>query len=181
MKKHLLLSLAIVLGIYTNLHAQGITWGVKGGLAIGAASGTGIVRSPTNARIGFNAGLFANISIDDDFSISPEFTYIQKGFIFNGTKIVSDYIQFATTLKIDMGDSPVYLTLGPFVSYLPQINELIPAQKSLEVGGLFGLGYRFSTPISLETRYQFSTNIGVLPSSDRFRNTAIDVSLCYHF
>lgn len=181
MKKHLILSFALVLGICLHLHAQGITWGMKGGLAIGTASGTSIVRNPANSRIGFNAGIFANMRIDDDFSISPEFTYIQKGFSTNGIKVFSDYFQFATILKINMGYTPVYLTIGPFMSYLPHVNELAPAQKSLEAGGLVGFGYYVSTPISLEARYQFSTSIWELPSTDRFRNTAIDLSLCYHF
>lgn len=181
MKKTLLIVLFLLGGICSHTYAQGIRWGLKGGLAVGTPYGTSIIRTPETSRIGFNAGVFVNIPINVDVLVSPEITYIQKGFTYNGTNVFSDYLQFATTLKVNMGDAPFYTTFGPFVSYLPQVNELAPQQKSLEAGGILGLGYRFSEQVSLEGRYQFSNHIWESPVIERFRNAALDVSLSYLF
>ncbi len=179
--KKLLLPLLFLFSISTTAFAQNISIGLRGGLAVGSAFGTGIIRTPEASRIGFTGGVFVNLPINSDFNISPELSYIQKGFTYNGISQYSDYVQFATTLKINMGDAPVYTIVGPFVSYLPTVNDLAPEQKSLEAGGIFGFGYRLNERLSLEGRYQFSNHIWESLNRERFRNTAIDFSLCYHF
>lgn len=87
--KKIILGLAISLGALAfaqeKTEAQSkspITFGVKGGMNISTISevyDNGWMYSDQKAKIGFNAGVFANIPISEKFSLQPEILYSGLG------------------------------------------------------------------------------------------------------
>lgn len=87
--KKIILGLAISLGALAfaqeKTEAQSkspITFGVKGGMNISTISevyDNGWMYSDQKAKIGFNAGVFANIPISEKFSLQPEILYSRAG------------------------------------------------------------------------------------------------------
>lgn len=73
MKKIILLALALSLSF--GAFAQ-FSWGVKAGLNITSITGDDV---DAKSKVGFNAGAFAEYSINDWFAISPELLYSAQG------------------------------------------------------------------------------------------------------
>ena len=107
-------------------------------------------------RIGFHAGIFADLPVlPDFFSIQPEVSYSVKGAAFKPLNerrnLNMDYIDFLLPVAFKLG--PVDVQVGPFVSYLISTpdyevyNEnsiVVDAFKKADAGLTGGLSYNFS-------------------------------------
>jgi len=106
--KKLILGLALTAGTFAfaqqtgNTSSNPVTFGVKGGMNVSSLSkDSGL--DDQKSKIGFNAGVFANIPLAASFSVQPEVQYSQYGnksdFTTLGTKYSAstklDYITFS--------------------------------------------------------------------------------------
>lgn len=107
-----------------------ITFGVKGGLNVSTIS-TSYNYEDSKPKVGFNAGVFANIPIASKFSIQPELSYNQIG---SKTEIDSRYdipgtvVRMKSTGSVSLG----YLSLPVMLQY-----NLLP-NLYVEAGPEFG-------------------------------------------
>lgn len=65
----------------TNLNAQEINFGAKGGLNLSTV--TGDVAKNTNPRLAYHFGVFVDIPLSERFSVHPELLYFSIGNTFN--------------------------------------------------------------------------------------------------
>lgn len=114
----LILGLGLILMMPAATSAQ-IKFGVRAGLN---ASNIAFENLPDRReRIGFHAGLFADVPVMSTFmSIQPELSYSIKGTAFEylGDRhdLKMDYVDFLLPVAFKLG--PVDLQVGPFASYL---------------------------------------------------------------
>ncbi len=110
--------------------AQGLVRrGVKGGLNASSLFYNGQGVSNKNERIGFHAGVFAQIPAGEFFAIQPELLYTTKGASANYNVVG---FNGANTFKLNYAELPVLATFklgqaveiqaGPYVSYLLNSN-----------------------------------------------------------
>lgn len=89
MKKILLLAVVTVLG-FTNVNAQEIKFGAKGGLNFASISGNNTTGS--DVVTSFNFGVLSEIPISDKFSFQPELMYSGQGYSLNDNTIALSYL-----------------------------------------------------------------------------------------
>lgn len=183
MKKILLLAVVTVLG-FTNVNAQKIKFGAKGGLNFATISGDDT--KGINAVTSFNFGILSEIPISDKFSFQPELTYSGQGYSFNDNTVALNYLNIPLMGKY-------YLTKGLSVEAGPQIGFLFSAKNekvnvkdsfnTVDFGVNFGLGYKLDNGLNFGARY----NLG-LPdinnvdnSSSKNKNGVFQVSVGYFF
>ncbi|MEP6929341.1 MAG: porin family protein, partial [Flavobacterium sp.] len=142
MKKILLLAVVTVLG-FTNVNAQEIKFGAKGGLNFASVSGDNT--KGIDVVTSFNFGVLSEIPISDQFSFQPELMYSGQGYSFNDNTIALSYLNIPLMGKY-------YLTKGLSVEAGPQIGFLLSAKNektdvkdsfnTFDFGVNFGLGYK---------------------------------------
>jgi len=113
--KKLLLVTAIVLFVCSiSTRAAGISFGLKGGLAIANASGDFIdamaeeMEAEVGSKMGFLGGIFADIGLSENFGIQPEILYISKGIKATGEE---DEEEFTSTVNLTYLEIPLLLKL----------------------------------------------------------------------
>lgn len=183
MKKNLLLAVVTVLG-FTNVNAQEIKFGAKGGLNFATISGDntkgiGVVTS-------FNFGVLSEIPISDKFSFQPELMYSGQGYSFNDNTVALNYLNIPLMGKY-------YLTKGFSVEAGPQIGFLLSAKNdktdvkdsfnTFDLGVNFGLGYKLDNGLNFGVRYNLGlTDINNLDNSySKNKNRVFQVSVGYFF
>jgi hypothetical protein len=180
----------LIMGIFlfishSSFSQSGIRFGLRGGAHAGTPWGRAIITNPGSALLGFEGAIFADIALSEDISLCPELAFNQKGFKIDTSNITSNYFEVPLLVKINMGDGGLYTVIGPYVSYLPTLNNAAPEEKAFGWGGIFGLGYRITDHIFLEGRYNFSGNIWKLgsdsPNPLGFRNTSTGLSIGFMF
>ena len=114
----------------THTLAQGITRvGVKGGLNASSLFYDSQGVSNKNERIGFHAGVFAQIPAGEFFAIQPELLYTQKGASADyNVNVLGFSASGRNTFRLNYAELPVLATFklgqavelqaGPYVSYL---------------------------------------------------------------
>jgi len=185
MKKILLVTALAVFG-FSNVNAQEIKFGVKGGLNFANLKGDNTSNlEPVTA---FNFGVMSEISITDKFSFQPELMYSGQGFSFKNDKnpVALSYINLPLIGKY-------YVTKGLSLEAGPQIGYLVGADydgvnvkddyKKLDFGANVGLGYKLDNGINFGVRYNLGlSNINdVQGDSDKIKNNVLQVSLGYFF
>lgn len=200
--KKLFLSAAVVMG--SLAFAQ--QFGIKAGMNVSSLSDDATL-SDQGSKIGFNAGLFMNAPLAENFSIQPELLYSQMGEKYD-QKIGST--TYARSRHLDYITIPVmfqykatpafYLEAGPELGFLvsaknkftnESTNNTISESSNYkdDLNGFnFGLG--------LGAGYYFTPNVGVTaryvagltdilkdrPSgSDGVKNNVFQVGLAYKF
>lgn len=183
MKKFLVLAVVTVLG-FSNVNAQEIKFGAKGGLNFATVSGdnTKGIEGVTS----FNFGIFSEIPISEKFSFQPELMYSGQGYSFNHNTIALSYLNIPLMGKY-------YLTKGFSVEAGPQIGFLLAAKNektnvkdsfnTFDFGVNFGLGYKLDNGLNFGVRYNLGlTDINnVDNSSIKNKNGAFQVSVGYFF
>ncbi|MGQ7946614.1 porin family protein [Flavobacterium sp. WC2509] len=183
MKKILLLAVVTVLG-FTNVNAQEIKFGAKGGLNFASISGDNTGGS--DVVTAFHFGVLSEIPISDKFSFQPELMYSGQGYSFNHNTIALSYLNIPLMGKY-------YLTKGFSVEAGPQIGFLLSAKnektdvkdsfKTFDFGVNFGLGYKLDNGLNFGVRYNLGlTDINDLPnSSSNNKNGVFQISVGYFF
>lgn len=103
--------------------------GLKGGLNASSLFYDSQGASNKNERIGFHAGVFAQVPVSEFFAVQPELLYMTKGASatynvlgFNGQNTFKlNYAELPVLATFKLGQS-VELQAGPYVSYLLNSN-----------------------------------------------------------
>ncbi|OAZ05351.1 porin family protein [Flavobacterium succinicans] len=183
MKKILALAVLTALG-FTNVTAQEIKFGAKGGLNFASISGNNSTGS--DMVTSFNFGVLSEIPISDKFSFQPELMYSGQGYSFNNNIIALGYLNIPLMGKY-------YVTKGLSLEAGPQIGFLLSAKndntdvknsfKTFDFGVNFGLGYKLENGLNFGARYNFGlSNINNLDdSSSKYKNGVFQISVGYFF
>jgi hypothetical protein len=183
MKKILLLAVVTVLG-FTNVNAQKIKFGAKGGLNFASISGDNT--KAIDVVTSFNFGVLSEIPVSDKFSFQPELMYSGQGYSFNDNTIALSYLNIPLMGKY-------YLTKGLSVEAGPQIGFLLSAKNdktdvkdsfnTFDFGVNFGLGYKLDNGLNFGARYNAGlTDINNLEnSSSKNKNGVFQLSVGYFF
>ncbi len=183
MKKILVLTVFTVLG-FTNVNAQKIKFGAKGGLNFATISGDNTKDIGTVAA--FNFGVMSEIPISEKFSFQPELMYSGQGYSFNDDTVALSYLNIPLMGKY-------YVTKGLSLEAGPQLGFLLAAKnektdvkdsfKTFDFGVNFGLGYKLDNGLNFGARYNLGlTNINNLDSSSsKNKNGVLQLSVGYFF
>lgn len=183
MKKFLLLAVVTVLG-FTNVNAQEIKFGVKGGLNFASVSGDNT--EGIDVVTSFNFGVVSEIPLSDKFSFQPELMYSGQGYDFNDNTIALSYLNVPLMGKY-------YVTKGLSLEAGPQIGFLLAAKNektdvknsfnTVDFGVNFGLGYKLENGLNFGVRYNLGlTDINnVDNSSFKNKNGVFQISVGYFF
>jgi hypothetical protein len=183
MKKILLLAVVTVLG-FTNVNAQKIKFGVKGGLNFANISGDNT--KDIDLVTSFNFGVVSEIPISEKFSFQPELMYSGQGYSFNDNTVALSYLNIPLMGKY-------YVTKGLSVEAGPQIGFLLGAKNektdvkdsfnTFDFGVNFGLGYKLDNGLNFGARYNLGlTDINnVEGSSIKNKNGVFQLSVGYFF
>lgn len=186
-----------------------ITFGVKGGMNVSSLS-NGADLSDSKSKIGFNAGVFANIPVASSFSIQPEVIYNDLG-----SKVTREYTVLGNKFKNESSTNlgyiavPVmfqynalpnlYLEAGPEFGFLVSAKDKFKSStngntntqissrnkddfKTFNFGIGIGAGYYFTQNLGVTVRYTAGvTDIYKTNSGDAVRNNVFQVGLAYKF
>ena len=200
--KKLVLGAAIAMSSLT--FAQ--QFGVKAGMNVSSLSSDASL-SDQKSKIGFNAGVFMNAPLAENFSIQPELIYSQMGdkgtTTILGTEYSSarnhDYITLPVMFQYNATPS-FYLEAGPEFGLLVSAKNKLKNESNgntlaessnykddlngFNVGVGLGAGYYFTPNVGLTARYVAGlTDIAKdRPSgSDSVKNNVFQVGLAYKF
>ncbi|AWG20132.1 hypothetical protein FFWV33_00655 [Flavobacterium faecale] len=183
MKKILTLAILTVLG-FTNVTAQKIKFGIKGGLNFANISGDNTKDASTVTA--FNFGVLSEIPLSDKFSFQPELLYSGQGYSLNDKTIALGYLNVPLMGKY-------YVSKGFSVEAGPQIGYLLSAKnesldiknslKTVDFGVNFGLGYKLENGLNFGARYNMGvSNINKSDySADKIKNGVLQLSVGYFF
>ncbi|KFF12058.1 PorT family protein [Chryseobacterium soli] len=187
-----------------------VTFGVKGGMNVSSLS-NGADLSDSKSKIGFNAGVFANIPLASSFSVQPEVIYNDLG-----SKVTREFSAAGNTYKADYSRNlgyiavPVmfqynalpnlYLEAGPEFGFLVSAKDKFKSStngntnssqtaslnkddfNTFNLGIGIGAGYYFTQNLGLTVRYTAGvTDIYKDNSGDAVRNNVFQVGLAYKF
>ncbi|NIF05254.1 PorT family protein [Chryseobacterium sp. Tr-659] len=207
--KKLILGLAVTAGTLAFAQqtpsSNPVTFGVKGGMNVSSLSkDSGL--DDQKSKIGFNAGVFANIPVASSFSIQPEVLYSQYGnksdFTALGTKYSAstklDYIAVPVMFQYNLIPN-LYVEAGPEFGFMVSAKNKLKNESNgdsttsdnfkdnfntFNFGIGLGAGYYFTPNLGLTARYVAGlTDIAKnRPSgSDAVRNNVFQVGLAYKF
>ncbi|MDH6253734.1 outer membrane immunogenic protein [Chryseobacterium sp. H1D6B] len=187
-----------------------VTFGVKGGMNVSSLS-KGADLDDSKSKIGFNAGVFANIPVGSSFSVQPEVIYNDLG-----SKVTRKYSAFGNDYKADYSRNlgyvavPVmfqynatpefYLEAGPEFGFLVSAKDKFKSStngnssdtqiatldksdfNTFNFGIGLGAGYYFTQNLGLTVRYTAGlTDIYKNNNGDAVRNNVFQVGLAYKF
>lgn len=156
MKQLFLLAISTFLMVLAKAQVE---FGIKGGL--NAATVAYINTDNSKARLGWNAGIVAEIPLQEDLFIRPEVLYSSKGFGYNATGFAN-----AGSLRLNYVAVPVLLGYHPFsktsLLFGPEFGFLRKAaSKSQGITDDMTFGYRrFDIGVDLGIAYDISENFG---------------------
>jgi hypothetical protein len=185
MKKIVLVAVIAIISL-VSVNAQ-TSFGAKAGVNVAKLIGD----VPDNeSLIGFNAGLFAEITLADSFYIQPELFYSTQGGTFDfpiigSTDLKLNYINLPIMFKYDVANR-FYLEAGPQVGFLVAADlgdlDVKDSYETTDFGVNFGLSYGFTEKIFAQARYNIGmTNIVKDNGDDKVSNAVMSFSLGYKF
>ncbi|AZA98617.1 PorT family protein [Chryseobacterium joostei] len=207
--KKLILGLAVTAGTLAFAQqtpsSNPVTFGVKGGMNVSSLSkDSGL--DDQKSKIGFNAGVFANIPVAASFSIQPEVLYSQYG---NKSDFTALGTKYSASTKLDYIAVPVmfqynalpnlYLEAGPEFGFMVSAKNKLKNESNGDSSTSDNYKDNFNTfnfGIGLGAGYYFTPNLGITaryvagltdiaknrPSgSDAVRNNVFQVGLAYKF
>lgn len=209
--KKLILGLALTAGTFAfaqqtgNTSSNPVTFGVKGGMNVSSLSkDSGL--DDQKSKIGFNAGVFANIPLAASFSVQPEVLYSQYG---NKSDFTTLGTKYSASTKLDYITVPVmfqynlipdlYVEAGPEFGFMVSAKNKLKNESNgnsttsdnykdnfntFNFGIGLGAGYYFTPNLGITARYVAGlTDIAKnRPSgSDAVRNNVFQVGLAYKF
>jgi hypothetical protein len=183
MKKLLLVTALAVFG-FSNVNAQDIKFGVKGGFNLANISGNNT--SELETVTAFNFGVMSEISITKKFSFQPEILYSGQGYGYDKEVVALSYINVPLMAKYYVYKK-LSLEAGPQVGYLFNAKsegiDVKDSFKKVDFGANLGLGYKLENGLNFGARYNFGlSNINNIEGdSDKYRNGALQVSIGYFF
>lgn len=184
--KKLLLGTALFLVAVVGLNAQ-TTFGAKAGLNLANVTGEEV---KTKAKIGLVAGVFAEVSLGEDFRFQPELLFSSQGYkIKDLAKASLNYVSIPLMAKY-------YVAEGFALEAGPQIGILLSAKaksgkeevdmkkklKSTDFGLNIGASYDVIENMFVGARYNFGlSKLAKGKRADKVKNSVLSVSLGYRF
>ena len=189
--KKVFLTLAMVAGMASLGHAQGVKVGIKGGINLATLSGDDA--EGFSSKVGPLAGVALNLGINDMFSVQPEVLYSVKGTQSDEdskAKLNLNYIDVPVLLKVNAGG--LFFELGPQLGilasakskYEDESDDVKDTFKTVDLGYAAGLGYQLDGGFNLGLRYNGGiTNIFDLDVEEepKVRNSAFQFHVGYMF
>ncbi|MCK4571978.1 PorT family protein [candidate division WOR-3 bacterium] len=185
------LAIVLVLLLSTSVFAQGLAFGVKGGINYATLSGDDVVDAEW--KLGFAAGAVAAFDVMDMLVIQGEVLYSMKGAGYEGD-ISTDltYIEIPVLLKYSI---PMAGMIAPNLFIGPSLGILLSAEsndvdvkentKSMDYGLVFGAGVDFDLgtgKVTVDARYNYGlTSIDDTAAELDVKNGGISVMVGYLF
>jgi len=184
-KKFLLVSAILILGMSNSIIAQNVDFGVKTGLNISNFTGGDVDK---NSLFGFHVGGFAEFKLNEKFSLQPELLYSTQGTeVENLVKIKVDYLTIPLMVKYYLSEN-FSIEAGPQASFLvndkaefddSSIPDADIDASSFDFGLNVGVGYNFTSHLFAQVRYNYGiTTVGENPD---VKNSVFQISLGYKF
>ena len=190
--KKIILVAVIAISSFVGVNAQ-TSFGAKAGLNVANLSGD---ITDNKALIGFNVGVFAEITLADSFFLQPELVYSGQGtdtdvplfgFDFFGVteSYNLNYINIPIMFKYDVANR-FYLEAGPQIGFLVSAEyagvDIKDDFETTDFGANFGLSYGFTEKLFGQARYKIGlSNIAKDSGGDKISNTVLSFSLGYKF
>ncbi|WP_326983906.1 porin family protein [Chryseobacterium sp. MYb264] len=200
--KKLILGLAVTASSFafaqqtTTTSSSPVTFGIKGGMNVSSLS-KGADLDDSKSKIGFNAGVFANIPVATNFSIQPEVIYNDLGSKVtykNNLPVVGEY---KTEYSRNLGYVAVpvmfqynvipnlYLEAGPEFGFLVSANDKLKSSTNGNSNGSTTTSLNkddfqtFNFGIGIGAGYYFTDNLGLTARytagvTDIFKNNSGD-------
>lgn len=139
--KKLILFICFIFIAKINL-AQGLSYGIKGGLNYSNIYSTGL---NTDFKTGFHAGVYAKFNLVV-IALQPELLFSQRGYIESGNKEVTlNYLDLPVMLKVKIFPM-LTIDAGPQFSVLVDevidgignVNPVMPSYNKSDISGAFG-------------------------------------------
>ncbi|MCW3162335.1 porin family protein [Chryseobacterium oryctis] len=207
--KKVILGLAVIGSTFafaqTTKSSSPVSFGVKAGMNVSSLSKDKDL-DDQKSKIGFNAGVFANIPVASSFSVQPELLYSQYGSKAE-YKLLGD--KYSSSTNLDYLTVPVmfqynalpnlYLEAGPEFGFMLSAKNKVKNETSgnssttddfkdnlntFNFGIGLGAGYYFTPNIGITARYVAGlTDIAKdRPNgSDAVKNNVFQVGLAYKF
>ena len=185
MKKLLLLSIFIFLGLSNSIIAQNIDFGLKTGLNISNFTGGDADR---NNIFSFHAGGFAEFKLNQKFSLQPEILYSRQGSEAKNTvKVKVDYLAIPLMTKYYLSKN-ISFEAGPQVSFLindkadfndSSIPDAETDASSFDFGLNLGIAYNINSNLFAQVRYNYG--ITTVAENPDIENSVFQISLGYKF
>ncbi|WP_300685891.1 porin family protein [Chryseobacterium sp.] len=172
--KKLILGLALTAGTLAfaqqKTSTNPVTFGVKGGMNVSSLS-NGADLSDSKSKIGFNAGVFANIPVASNFSVQPEVIYNDLG-----SKVTREYSALGNTYRSEYSRNLGYVAVPVMFQY-----NATP-EFFLEAGPEFGFLVSAKDKFKNSTNNDSSTQIATLNKDDfQTFNFGIGIGAGYYF
>lgn len=185
MKKIVLVAVIAIISM-AGVNAQ-TSFGAKAGLNVANLIGD---VTDNKSLIGFNVGVFAEITLADSFYLQPELLYSTQGATFDfpiigSTDLKLNYINLPIMFKYDVANR-FYLEAGPQVGFLVSAElddlDVKDSYESTDFGANFGLSYGFTEKLFAQARYNIGmTDIVKDNGNDKISNAVLSFSLGYKF
>lgn len=188
------------------MSSSDVRFGIKAGMNVSSLSKNETLEDQ-GSKIGFNAGVFANIPIAESFSIQPEVLYSQYGdkydYVVAGNRYSYanhlDYVTVPVMFQYNFIPN-LYVEAGPEFGFMVSAKNKAKNETNNDVLAESG-NYKdnfntFNVGIGLGAGYYFTDNIGITAryvagvtdiakdrpaNSDAVRNNAFQVGLAYKF
>lgn len=178
MKKFFVL-FVFMLGFSVAVQAQGISLGAKGGLNVANVGGDDVTNNNALAR--FYLGGFANVAVNEKFSIQPELVYSQQGANF-------EIGSFDADAELDYLNLPVMLRYNVVETFYfeggPQLGILLDDNFGGDVESTdFGLGLGLGVELPIKLGFNLRYNLGLTDVVDgaSIQNRVFQVGVNYRF
>lgn len=189
-----------------SMSSADVRFGIKAGMNVSSLSKNETLEDQ-GSKIGFNAGVFANIPVAESFSIQPEVLYSQYGdkydYVVAGNRYSYanhlDYVTVPVMFQYNFIPN-LYVEAGPEFGFMVSAKNKAKNETNNDVLAESG-NYKdnfntFNVGIGLGAGYYFTDNIGITAryvagvtdiakdrpaNSDAVRNNAFQVGLAYKF
>ncbi|KGL61752.1 porin family protein [Polaribacter sp. Hel1_85] len=185
MKKILLVSIIVILGLSNSIIAQNVNFGLKTGLNISNFTGGDADR---NNLLGFHIGGFTEFKLNEKISLQPELLYSTQGSeVENLTKIKVDYLAIPLMVKYYVSEK-FSIEIGPQASFLvndkvefndSSIPDADSDASSFDFGLNSGIEYNFTSNLFAQARYNYG--ITTVVENPDIKNSVFQISLGYKF
>ena len=197
--------LSLIVGVAANMAcAQGLRFGIKGGLNVSKESPYKLIgldsEFSTNARLGVKAGVVASYDFNDKFGVEADLMYSLQGYkeeVYVGNTdevchpcVSSHYLQLPLTFKyypagrfyVEGGTEFGYL-LSKSMNAFDDIEErsLTDDCNMFDIGLVGGVGYVFDNNIFVNARYVYGLRDTSKEWTKGAKNRNFQVCLGYYF
>jgi hypothetical protein len=174
--KKTIFAVIILTATALGIQAQGVGFGIKGGLNFADQNVKDI---STSTITSYHVGAYLNLNITKSFGITPEVLFTAMGSKWEDAKVNMDYISIPVMIRI-LPIKQLSLEVGPQFSFLTsaKIEDVEDAEKYLksnDFGLAFGVGVHLPLGLNIGGRYVLGfTNISDV-SEDEIKNRTIQV------